>query len=104
MILEPVPYLEMQRLEMNARVILTDSGGMQKEAHFHGVPSITLRDETEWVETVQMSWNQLAGTRQESIIRAYRSQKSPDNSVGMPYDKGAAGQKLVRQLLCSKIC
>ena len=61
-LLDPILYLEMQRLQMSAKVILTDSGGMQKEAYFHRVLCITLRDETEWVETVEISWNNLAGT------------------------------------------
>ena len=56
-ILEPLPYLEMQRLQMSAHVILTDPGGMQKEAYFHKVPCITLREETEWVEAVNAGWN-----------------------------------------------
>ncbi|MEW5772878.1 MAG: UDP-N-acetyl glucosamine 2-epimerase [Thermodesulfobacteriota bacterium] len=67
---EPLSYLDMVRLEMDARVVCTDSGGVQKEAFFHGVPCVTVRDETEWVELVEAGCNVVAGTRKEDILRA----------------------------------
>jgi UDP-GlcNAc3NAcA epimerase len=69
-VLDPVPYIETVALLRSARALLTDSGGMQKEAYFFGVPCVTLRDETEWVETVQLGWNTLVGTNPKRIVEA----------------------------------
>lgn len=68
--IKPVSYLDMLLLEKNSRMILTDSGGVQKEAYFFKVPCITLREETEWIETVKSGWNVLAGSDKSKIIEA----------------------------------
>ena len=73
-VIEPVSYLEILKLQSNAYAIVTDSGGMQKEAYFHKTPCFTLRDETEWVETVDSGWNSLficVQYRFQQIIRKH---------------------------------
>jgi UDP-N-acetylglucosamine 2-epimerase len=67
----------MVRLESDARRILTDSGGVQKEAYWLGIPCVTLRAETEWVETVDAGWNRLVGADREAIIEAARGFEPP---------------------------
>jgi UDP-GlcNAc3NAcA epimerase len=72
-VIEPVGYLDMVRLETGAKKIVTDSGGVQKEAFFLGKPCITMRDETEWVETVENGWNVIVGADAEKITQAINS-------------------------------
>jgi UDP-N-acetylglucosamine 2-epimerase len=71
-VIDPLGYLDMLMLEKNARMILTDSGGVQKEAFFFAVPCITLRLETEWIETVSSGWNQIVGVDQERILNTLK--------------------------------
>lgn len=75
--IEPLGYPDMVRLVSSARMVLTDSGGLQKEAYWLGVPCVTLRDETEWVETIESGWNVLAGINLKKIIQAVQSFAPP---------------------------
>jgi UDP-N-acetylglucosamine 2-epimerase len=94
---EPVSYIDMIVLEKNAQKILTDSGGIQKEAYFYKVPCITLRNETEWVETVADGWNCLVGADVEKILAAMRD-FSPEGDQQGHYGDGKASEKLVEVL------
>ena len=96
-LIKPVHYVDMVQLEKQAFTILTDSGGIQKEAYFHRTPCVTLRDETEWVETVVSGWNQLAGHQTEQIIRCLRN-PTPKSDI-QEYGSGDAADKAVTILL-----
>jgi UDP-N-acetylglucosamine 2-epimerase len=96
----PVGYLDMLVLEENARLILTDSGGMQKEAYFFGVPCITLRPETEWLETVETGWNVVAGADISAIVDGYQKAiNSPPTKRPNLYGDGKAAQHILEHLV-----
>ena len=102
-IIPPVPYLEMAALEANAKVILTDSGGVQKEAYMFSVPCVTLRDETEWVETVKAGWNRLAGADSAKIIEAVtQAVNEPEGDREAFYGDGRAGDKICKIIISEK--
>jgi UDP-N-acetylglucosamine 2-epimerase len=96
-VIEPVGYRDMIELERDARMILTDSGGMQKEAYFLGVPCIVLRDETEWVEIVDAGWAVLAGADGGRIRSAVQSLQPRSERLPLHGD-GHAAQRCVTHL------
>ena len=97
LIIPPVSFLDMILLEKNARAILTDSGGIQKEAYFHRTPCITLRDVTEWVETVEAGWNQVTGTKTKDIVRAVG--QIGKGSIIDEYGKGKTAQEMIKLIM-----
>lgn len=97
----PASYLETLSLLSRAALVLTDSGGLQKEAFFAGAPCVTLRDETEWVELVEAGWNRLAGTDPDAILRAAGEalgRAPPPRPDGL-YGDGHAAARIARALV-----
>ena len=98
-ILDPVSYLDMMCLEKEARGILTDSGGVQKEAYWLQVPCITLREESEWVETIQSGWNTLTGTDPDAIFAAAMKPPPSTACLNHLFGDGHSAAKIVQALL-----
>jgi UDP-GlcNAc3NAcA epimerase len=96
-VMEPTGFIQMLQLERNARCIVTDSGGVQKEAFFFRRPCVTLRNETEWTELVDSGWNRLVGCDPARIAEAIRTAGAPDNWPAF-YGDGEASQKIVARL------
>jgi UDP-N-acetylglucosamine 2-epimerase len=97
-VLEPLGYLDTISVLGAAACLLTDSGGMQKEAYYLGVPCVTMRDETEWVETVEAGWNALAGADIERIVAAVRTQTAVRGPRPPLYGDGKTAQRIVEVL------
>jgi UDP-GlcNAc3NAcA epimerase len=96
-LIEPVGYLEMLVLEEAAEAVVTDSGGVQKEAYFAARPCITLRDRTEWIETVDAGWNVLVGTNPDAIAEAMRNFR-PAGERPQLFGDGHAAERVVAAL------
>jgi len=93
-IIKPLSYTDMLVLEKYSKKILTDSGGIQKEAYFFKIPCITLRDETEWTETVDCGWNTLAGADKSKILDKIKN-FNPDGEQKEHYGNGNSVEKIV---------
>jgi UDP-N-acetylglucosamine 2-epimerase (non-hydrolysing) len=95
--IDPVGYLDFVRLLDGAKQVVTDSGGVQKEAYFLQTPCVTLREETEWTETVTHGWNRLAGADEGAILDAFRTPVDGSNQP-QPYGDGNAAGRIVEVL------
>ena len=98
-IIDPVGYLEMVWLIDNCSLVMTDSGGLQKEAYFFKKQCITLRDETEWVELVDNGFNTLVGAEYEKIIKAYKKSTAFEAKGLDLYGGGKASENIINELL-----
>jgi len=99
-IIDPIGFYEMLSLETNCKCIITDSGGVQKEAYFSKKPCITLREKTEWVETTESGWNVLVGTDTHKIINAYKNLNIPKAYESF-YGNGNTADRILQTLVSS---
>lgn len=98
-IIDPVGMFDIIELMRNASLVLTDSGGLQKESYFHGTPAVVLRDETEWTELLQIGWARLCPpVSADAILTAARAPFTPTGDAN-PFGDGHAGKAIVDRLL-----
>jgi UDP-GlcNAc3NAcA epimerase len=98
-LLSPVSYLEMMFLVRNSSAVLTDSGGLQKEAFFLRVPCVTVRGETEWVETIELGWNRLCNPEAEDIHKSVMESIGSSGQEGYPYGSGDSSTRIAEELI-----
>lgn len=99
-VLPPAGYLEMIWLESHAKVVVTDSGGVQKEAYYFGCPSVVLREETEWVENVEAGVSILSGTRKEDVLKATEQMMKLEGAAYPPiYGDGHAAEFILARMV-----
>ncbi len=96
-LIDPIGYFEMIAYEENCKCVLTDSGGVQKEAFFFEKPCITMRDSTEWVELIDSGWNTLTGADKEKIINAIQNIKIPNN-IPLLYGSGDCAEQICEEI------
>lgn len=106
-VIDPVSYLDMIILEKNTRLILTDSGGVQKEAYWFSVPCVTLRDETEWVELVRAGCNRVVGANTKTILSAVAAFEAEEDAASLAsrparlYGDGHSAERITTVLAIS---
>ena len=98
-LIKPVGYVDFIKLMQNAKKILTDSGGIQKEAYLLSIPCITIRDNTEWVETVEGGWNILTGVHTNKIVKSIRDWM-PSRTIKPIFGKGQTS-RIIKELIAS---
>src|SRR2546427_9551517 len=96
-VIDPVDYLDFLSLLIQSKKVATDSGGVQKEAYFFGIPCITLRDETEWIETMEDGWNAVVGTGTEEVVHAIRH-FNPEGTKSKSFGDGHAADRIAELL------
>jgi len=96
--IHPLGFSEFLQLEKNARLVLTDSGGVQEESCILGTPCVTLRDDTERPETVEIGANLLAGTQPRAILAAAKRMAGKENNWHQPFGDGQAGRRIIEVL------
>ena len=96
---KPVSYLDSLSLINQASFVLTDSGGLQKEAYILGTPCITLREDTEWVETLENGWNSIVGSDKMKILQSIKDLETALEDRKEHYGNGSASKKIVRKII-----
>jgi UDP-GlcNAc3NAcA epimerase len=97
--IEPVGYFDMLELLKLARIVLTDSGGLQKEAFFFAKPCVTLRDETEWVELVEGGYNRIAGANREAIVASFKAMLA----TALDFDRDLYGRSSASEAIVAAV-